>query len=137
MSIKRIRYRSSGRLLRKLFNTQPHKRRPGYANFQVDQPPLKLVLFENANADERLNHLGIEVQESSDIVDAEQHWRAPGILDVKETEATCCHAVQDKVWSQEPQGLRWEWYKITNDTPSSAESATDLAVRRSKGACCA
>jgi len=47
----------------KLFNTQPHKRRPGYANFQVDQPPLKLVLFENANADERLNHLGVEVQE--------------------------------------------------------------------------
>lgn len=109
----------------KLFNTQPHKRRPGYANFQVDQPPLKLVLFENANADERLNHLGVEVQESSDIVDAEQRWRAAGILDVKETEATCCHAVQDKVWSQEPQGLRWEWYKITNDTPSAAESATD------------
>ena len=95
------------------------------------------MLFENANADERLNHLGIEVQESSDIVDAEQHWRAPGILDVKETEATCCHAVQDKVWSQEPQGLRWEWYKITNDMPSAAESATDPAVRQSKGACCA
>ena len=121
----------------KLFNTTPHKRRPGYANFEVEQPPLKLVLFENAYADERLNHLGVEVQHADEVADAEQRFRSAGILDITEADTTCCHAVQDKVWSQEPQGLRWEWYRITSDSPTTAQSATDPAVMRTKGACCA
>ena len=101
----------------KLFGTQPHKERPGYANFAIEHPPLKLVLFENPNASERLNHLGVEVFESEQVDEAAQRLREEGILAEEQKGEVCCHAQQDKVWSNEPQGLRWEWYRITDDAP--------------------
>lgn len=101
----------------KLFDTPPHKRRPGYANFAIDTPPLKLALFENPNAAERLNHLGVEVFETADVDTAARRFESAGILDKIEHDETCCHATQDKVWSREAQGLRWEWYRITDDEP--------------------
>jgi len=101
----------------KLFNAVPHKRRPGYANFAIDEPPLKLVLFENPGAAERLNHLGVEVFEPAEVDATARRLDAVGLLDQSEVAVTCCHATQDKVWSREPQGLRWEWYRITDDQP--------------------
>ncbi len=101
----------------KLFDTEPHKRRPGYANFAIQSPPLKLVLLENPDAAERLNHLGIEVFESRAISTVESRLKRDGILDKPQQSETCCHATQDKLWSREPQGLRWEWYRITDDNP--------------------
>ena len=106
-----------------LFNTEPHKRRPGYANFAIDAPPLKLVLFENPDAAERLHHLGVEVFEPADVMTALQRLDEAGILDDVEKDETCCHATQDKVWSREPQGLRWEWYRITDDAPVGKREA--------------
>ncbi len=111
----------------KLFATEPHKRRPGYANFAIETPPLKLVLFENPDAPERLNHLGVEVFESEQVEAAAQRLRQTGILAEVEEDTVCCHARQDKVWSDEPQGLRWEWYRITDDQPEPAD------VPQSKG----
>ena len=104
----------------KLFGAEPHKRRPGYANFAISQPPLKLALFENPEAAERLNHLGVEVFEPGDIDGQAERLAAAGILNKVEQDATCCHATQDKLWSKEPQGLSWEWYRITDDTPDPA-----------------
>ena len=101
----------------KLFNAKPHKRRPGYANFAIDEPPLKLVLVENADAPERLNHLGVEVFDDEKVMEAAERLGQAGIQGRLEQEAVCCHATQNKVWSHEPQGLRWEWYKITDDMP--------------------
>ncbi len=101
----------------KLFGSEPHKRRKGYANFAIDSPPLKLVLFENPDAAERLNHLGVEVFDEVEVTAAKQRLDAVGVLDLVEQETVCCHATQNKIWSQEPQGLRWEWYRITDDTP--------------------
>ena len=101
----------------KLFDAEPHKRRQGYANFAIEQPPLKLVLFENPNAPERLNHLGVEVFGADQIEKASQRLDAAGLLDDNQRKETCCHATQDKLWSHEPQGLRWEWYRITDDDP--------------------
>ena len=101
----------------KLFDAEPHKRRQGYANFAIEQPPLKLVLFENPNAPERLNHLGVEVFGADQIEKASQRLDAAGLLDEIQRKETCCHATQDKLWSHEPQGLRWEWYRITDDDP--------------------
>ncbi len=101
----------------KLFATPPHKRRPGYANFEVEQPPLKLVLFENPGARERLNHLGVEVMDAETLSAAHDRLDRDRILDEVEQSNTCCHATQDKAWSHEPQGLRWEWYRITDDAP--------------------
>ena len=107
----------------KMFGVEPHKRRPGYANFAIDAPPLKLVLFENPRATERLNHLGVEVFDDAEVATAMRRLDAAGILADVERETTCCHATQDKVWSHEPDGLRWEWYRITDDDPTGDAEA--------------
>lgn len=106
----------------KLFNAEPHKRRPGYANFAIEHPPLKLVLFENPDASERLNHLGVEVFTTEEVAASAKQMEEAGILDEVQMGTTCCHATQDKAWSIEPQGLRWEWYRITDDSPDVIET---------------
>jgi catechol 2,3-dioxygenase-like lactoylglutathione lyase family enzyme len=99
----------------KLFGAAPHKRRDGYANFALDEPALKLVLFENPGADARLNHVGVEVMEADELDSAARRLDAEGLLDTVETETVCCHASQDKIWSRAHDGLRWEWYRILED----------------------
>ncbi|MBL4781423.1 MAG: glyoxalase/bleomycin resistance/dioxygenase family protein [Porticoccaceae bacterium] len=108
----------------KLFATEPHKVRNGYANFLIHSPPLKLVLFENPEADQRLNHLGVEVDEPAQIASAKARLAKCAILDEVVNNQTCCHARQDKLWSREPQGLRWEWYRISDDAPDKAEQSS-------------
>ncbi|MCY4646106.1 MAG: VOC family protein [Gammaproteobacteria bacterium] len=115
----------------KLFKATPHKRRPGYANFALDEPPLKLVLFENPHAPERINHLGVEVFDAAHVREAAARLEAADILTETEEEAVCCHAEQTKVWSDEPQGLRWEWYVITDDAPAAVATGAVAS-----GACC-
>ena len=100
-----------------LFNTEPAKVKPGYANFAIAQPPLKLVLMEAPGAGGSLNHLGVEVA-SSDLVDAEQARLAEAGFDVlDERGTTCCYAKQDKFWiNGAPNGERWEIYTVVADT---------------------
>ncbi|MGH8777198.1 MAG: ArsI/CadI family heavy metal resistance metalloenzyme [Jiangellaceae bacterium] len=98
----------------KLFATEPNKREPGYANFAIVDPPLKLVLFENAGADSRLNHLGVEVA-SSDEVWAQQRRLNDEGVDSTEESGTCCFAKQDKVWVDGPDGA-WEIYTVIEDS---------------------
>ncbi len=100
----------------KLFGTSPNKTKPGYANFAIEEPPLKLVLFESPDADERLNHLGVEVFEDEQVDEATERLRSAGLADLVEDETTCCYAKANKVWAQEPQGLRWEFYKVLEDS---------------------
>ena len=109
----------------KLFDTQPHKIRDGYANFAIDRPPLKLVLFENSNAPERLNHLGVEAFDAADVEAVAARLDAAGIDAEVQRNKTCCHATQNKVWTREPQGLRWEWYQITDDNPVEPPKAVE------------
>ena len=101
----------------KLFGTEPAKRRPGYANFAVAEPPLKLVLLENPGQGGTLNHLGVEV-DSADAVDAEQARLAQaGLAAVDERDTTCCYARQDKFWvTGAPGGERWEIYTVLADS---------------------
>ena len=101
----------------KLFGTEPAKRRDGYANFAIANPPLKLVLLENAGQGGTLNHLGVEV-ESTDAVDAEQTRLAEvGLASVDERGTTCCYARQDKFWVEgTPDGERWEVYTVLADS---------------------
>lgn len=105
----------------RLFNTEVSKRKPGYANFAIDEPPLKLVLFENPDADERLNHLGVEVFSDEDVHAATDRLKAAGMADKVEDQETCCYAEQNKVWSVDPQGMRWEWYRVIRDAEEFAE----------------
>ena len=102
----------------KMFGVPVHKRKPGYANFAIDAPPLKLVLFEVPDAPERLNHLGVEVFEDAQVRAATERLRAAGLEHLVEDETTCCYARQDKVWAREPDGLRWEWYRVLEDSES-------------------
>jgi catechol 2,3-dioxygenase-like lactoylglutathione lyase family enzyme len=101
----------------KLFGTEPAKLRPGYANFAIAEPPLKLVLLENPGQGGSLNHLGVEVADTG-TVDAEQTRLAgAGLASVDERATTCCYAKQDKLWVQgTPDGERWEIYAVTGDS---------------------
>ncbi|MDJ0866254.1 MAG: ArsI/CadI family heavy metal resistance metalloenzyme [Myxococcota bacterium] len=100
----------------KMFGVGVHKRKPGYANFAIEEPPLKLVLFELPDAPERLNHLGVEVFEDEDVEAATERLKAAGMADLVEDETTCCYAKASKVWAVEPDGMRWEWYRVLEDS---------------------
>jgi catechol 2,3-dioxygenase-like lactoylglutathione lyase family enzyme len=113
----------------KLFETEPAKRRSGYANFVVADPPLKLVLFENPPQAGTLNHLGVEVGSPSEVVAATRRLSAEGLPTEVEDGVTCCHALQDKVWVTGAD-TRWEVYTVLADAPvAPAEAGT--------GGCCA
>ena len=103
----------------RLFGTGPAKRRPGYANFAVTEPPLKLVLLENPGHGGTLNHLGIEVADAG-AVDAEQaRLASEGLAAADERDTTCCYARQDKFWvTGAPGGERWEIYTVLADSPT-------------------
>ena len=102
----------------KLFGTEPAKRRPGYANFAITQPPLKLVLLENPGQGGTLNHLGVEVDTTA-AVEAEQARLAEaGLAAVEERDTTCCYARQDKFWvTGAPCSERWEIYTVLPGQP--------------------
>lgn len=121
---------------RSLFGTEPHKVRAGYANFEIAEPPLKLVLVEN-DGEQKLNHLGVEVASTAEVV-AETHRLAEEGMQTTVEEATvCCHAEQDKVWVRDPGGIRWEVYTITDDLlqPEDRRQAGERTPTRAK--CCA
>ena len=117
-----------------LFGTRPAKRQPGYANFALTDPPLKLVLIENADArgsgvEGALNHLGIEVETPGQVSAAAGRLSGEGLSAEVEHQTTCCFAVQDKVWVEDPDGAPWEVYTVLADAPSDSDVAGD-------GTCC-
>ena len=111
----------------KLFGAEPAKRRPGYANFAIANPPLKLVLIENPGQGGSLNHLGVEVGDV-ETVDAEQTRLATeGLASIEERGTTCCYAKQDKFWVQgAPNGESWEVYTVLADS-ETFDAAGDIA----------
>jgi len=115
-----------------LFGVSVNKRKPGYANFAIDAPPLKLVLFEQPDAPERLNHLGVEVFEDADVHLATERLKAAGLADLVEDETTCCYAKANKVWATEPDGARWEWYKVLEDSETFGANPPEPETRDAK-----
>jgi catechol 2,3-dioxygenase-like lactoylglutathione lyase family enzyme len=100
---------------RKLLGTEPAKQRPGYANFAVAEPPLKLVLIEKPDSAGSLNHLGIEVETVTEVATAEARLRTEGLEPEAENQVTCCYALQEKVWLEDPDGAPWEIYTVLED----------------------
>jgi catechol 2,3-dioxygenase-like lactoylglutathione lyase family enzyme len=104
---------------RAFLGVSPHKERPGYANFALDQPPLKLALNEKpelqAGSAGALNHLGFQVLNSEDVQAAKERLQAAGLATWDEQDTTCCYARQDKIWVHDPDGNAWEVYVITDD----------------------
>lgn len=113
----------------RLFDATPAKRRPGYANFAIDEPPLKLVLLEG-DGDEptRLDHLGVEVPHTDDVAAATKRLDAAGLDTRVQDQTTCCYAVQDKVWVSGPGGEPWEIYTVLADDRPDLEGKTELAL---------
>jgi catechol 2,3-dioxygenase-like lactoylglutathione lyase family enzyme len=135
----------------KLFDAEPAKVRPGYANFAVVDPPLKLVLIEDpTQAPGSLNHLGVEVETTEEVGAAHARLAAADLATAVEDEVACCYAVQDKVWVDGPGGEPWEIYTVLGDAemapgelrsaePSGAAccaSRPDLAATGSPSPCC-
>jgi catechol 2,3-dioxygenase-like lactoylglutathione lyase family enzyme len=127
----------------KLFGTEPTKREPGYANFAISNPPLKLVLMEVH--DQRgegvvgaLNHLGVEVESADEVVQATEKLTHEGLDTEVQDGTTCCFAVQDKVWVHDPDGAPWEVYTVLADAPSQSGIAGDgtcCTANSAQGAC--
>ncbi len=108
---------------KKLFGVEPAKLRPGYANFAIAEPPLKLVLIESESPRESgvagaLNHLGVELASQKEVSDATERLAAFGLEPDVQNETTCCYAVQDKAWVVDPDGAPWEVYTVLADAPA-------------------
>ena len=118
----------------KLFGTEPAKRQPRYANFAIANPPLKLVLMENADTrghgvEGALSHLGVEVETPDEVAAASDRLSRVGLATEDQNQTTCCYAVQDKVWVEDPNGAPWEVYTVLADAPSESGIA-------GHGSCC-
>jgi catechol 2,3-dioxygenase-like lactoylglutathione lyase family enzyme len=120
----------------RLFGTPPAKRRPGYANFAVAEPPLKLVLIENRGKGGTLNHLGVEVFSADEVVAAERRLAEAGLAPEPEKGTTCCYALQDKVWVHDPDGAPWEVYTVLADAPVGPHPVPSKATSDSGAVCC-
>ena len=118
----------------KLFNTEPAKRKPGYANFAVAEPPLKLVLLENPGQGGTLNHLGVEVESSEKVHEEIARLQGEDLFTDEEIGTTCCFATQDKVWVTGPAGEKWEVYTVMADSESFG-SSPELLVTEAGGGC--
>ena len=122
------------------FDTEPAKRRPGYANFAIADPPLKLVLFENPDVTGTLNHLGVERTSVDEVEEQGRRLQAAGLTVDDQCGEVCCYARQDKHWVTGPDGQKWENYVVLEDAGAELEgkSSADLGVTpSSSGACCA
>ena len=128
-----------------LFGVEPHKRRPGYANFAIAEPALKLVLIE-VPADQRgtgvsgaLNHLGVEVEDVETVETHAGRLSEAGLATFDEKDTTCCYALQDKVWVHDPAGAPWEIYTVKDDDPANPQPASgslEVLALAGDGACC-
>ena len=123
----------------RLFDAVPAKRRPGYANFAIAEPPLKLVLLEGtAGEPTRMDHLGVEVPSADEVTAATSRLAAEGLATRVEENTTCCYAVQDKVWVTGPGGEPWEVYTVKADARPDLEgkTAAELSAVAGDGTCC-
>lgn len=122
----------------KLFGTEPAKLRPGYANFAVADPPLKLILFAGQGQGGTLNHLGVEVASTADVQAAGARLAGAGLATAAEENTDCCYALQDKVWVSGPDGEPWEVYTVKADSTvpqGSCLTATDAGDAEEACAC--
>lgn len=117
----------------KLFATEPLKRKPGYANFAIADPPLKLVLFEGAEGG-TLNHLGVETENAVEVEAAEARLSETGLETSGIDDTICCYATKVETWVTDPDGAKWEWYVKTGD---SDQLTNQILTEDETATCCA
>jgi catechol 2,3-dioxygenase-like lactoylglutathione lyase family enzyme len=119
----------------KMFGVGPAKTKPGYANFAIDQPPLKLVLFEGAGESGSINHLGVETETTAEVLAAEARLSVEGLETTGVDDTVCCYAEKTETWVHGPDGTRWEWYVKHGD----ADQLENLVIGGGTcggGSCC-
>jgi catechol 2,3-dioxygenase-like lactoylglutathione lyase family enzyme len=122
----------------KLFGAEPAKRKPGYANFAIAEPPLKLVLIENPAGGGTLNHLGVEVETGDEVLAAEARLSSDGLETTGVDDTICCYATKTETWVTDPDGARWEWYVKTGDAEQMVNQVLGRDdVAAAAGTCCA
>lgn len=130
---------ASTRFYSDLFGTEPVKRKDGYVNFAIAEPPLKLILFQGDDGG-TINHLGVEVADTADVSTATERLRKTEMLVDVEDNVTCCYATQDKVWVTGPDGEKWEYYTVLGDAeqlaPDTESCGCETRTPRSSAACC-
>jgi len=124
------------RFYSKLFATEPRKVRPGYANFAIAEPPLKLILMQGEGEPGTLNHLGVEVEDSSAVESAHARLAAEGLECAVEDDVACCYARQDKVWVDAPDGEPWEIYTVLEDVEMPTDDLCCSSAPESSTRCC-
>jgi catechol 2,3-dioxygenase-like lactoylglutathione lyase family enzyme len=122
----------------RMFGVGPAKTKPGYANFAVADPPLKLVLFEGAGESGSINHLGVETETSAEVVAAEARLSESGLATTGVDETVCCYAEKTETWVHGPDATRWEWYVKKADVEQFGEDTTPtpISVTASPGGSC-
>jgi len=118
----------------KLFDTEPAKIRPGYANFAIANPPLKLVLFEGSE-EGTINHLGVEVTTSGEVIAAEQRLIQAGLETTGIDDTVCCYAEKTETWLEGPDSTRWEWYVRHGDS-EQLENTVIASHDEASSTCC-
>ncbi len=106
----------------KMFGVGPAKTKPGYANFAIEQPPLKLVLFEGQGESGSINHLGVETETAGEVMAAEARLSDSGLETTGVDDTVCCYATKVETWVTDPDGARWEWYVKTGDAEQMTNS---------------
>jgi catechol 2,3-dioxygenase-like lactoylglutathione lyase family enzyme len=122
----------------KLFATAPYKVKPGYANWEISDPPLKLVIFENPDAaNGSINHLGVETETAEQVIEAEARLTAAGLTTTGIDDTICCFAEKVETWVDGSDGHRWEFYVKQSDVddPTSLDTQV-VATTVSGGSCC-
>ena len=119
----------------KMFDVTPYKVRDGYANFAIEQPPLKLVLFEGAGEAGSINHLGVEVETAEQVTAAEARLSTAGLATTGVDETICCYAEKAETWVHAPDGNRWEWYVKRGDA-DQLDNVVLAHVAESSSTCC-
>ena len=108
---------------RRILGIEPSKVRPGYAKFDVENPPLNLTLNETAVREARaISHLGIQVATSDEVLLMRQQWAAAGLNPRDEMQTECCYALQDKSWVRDPDGNEWEVFVVLEDNLPATNS---------------
>jgi catechol 2,3-dioxygenase-like lactoylglutathione lyase family enzyme len=120
----------------KLFGEGPAKRKPGYANFAIADPPLKLVLIEGPGGG-TLNHLGVETATAAEVSEAEARLAGDGLQTTGVDDTVCCYATKTETWVTDPDGAKWEWYVKTGDAEQMANQIVGSTESNESAACCA
>ena len=120
----------------KMFGVGPAKKKPGYANFAIEQPPLKLVLFERAGESGSINHLGVETESAADVRDAEARLSDSGLPTTGVDDTVCCFAEKTETWVHGPDGTGWEWYVKHADVEQLENVLVGGGRDAAAGCCC-